>query len=247
MRDNDNSSAPTTIESLASVVTDLADEVYRPLTAIATALTTLWGDLTEKPQPAPRSTDLAPMRETIVGELEPRGRLLDGAGFAMFEGALTDYPKYLEWWISNPGRKPQRLPLELNPRSEYFYDYTPMDWYVIPRDQGLRWVHGPYIDFACTNQYVCTFSLPVTTALGTFLGIAGADVPVGAIEEALLPRFRASALQVALLNNEGRVIVATGPEFPPGTKTSRKNRSAAQVPIGAIPWSLQSLGSSAPH
>lgn len=248
MRDTNNFSTPRTLESLASIVTELTDEVYLSLMTIGTALTTLWDDLTEQLR-APRSTDLALLRETIAGELEQRGRLFDGAGIAMADGVLADRPRYLEWWLSDPPRGPRHLALELNPRSEYFYDYTAMDWYVIPRDQGLRWVHGPYIDFACTDQYVCTFTIPVRTIPGDFLGIAGADVPVGAIEEILLPRFRESTPTVVLVNKEGRVILATDPRYPPGSKTSRMDRPAAgtEVPIDAIPWSLHQLGSATPH
>lgn len=247
MRDTDNSSTPKTIESLASAVTELTDEVYLSLTTIGAALTALWGDLTEKPRPAPRSTDLAPLRETIADELERRGRLFDGAGVAMADGILADHPRYLEWWLPDPTHGPRHLVLEMNPRSEYFYDYTALDWYVIPRDQGRRWVHGPYIDFACTDQYVCTFAIPVRTAPGDFLGIAGADVSVGAIEAVLLPRFRTSSSTIVLVNEEGRVILATDPQFPPGSRTGRMNRPTAEVSIDAVPWSLQQLGAATPY
>ena len=118
---------------------------------------------------------------------------------------------------------------------------------MIPRDQGRRWVHGPYIDFACTDQYICTFTIPVGATPGTFLGIAGADVPVGVMAEALLPRFRGSSPRVVLVNDEGRVIVGTDPEFPPGSKASRRGPSDVEVPIDAIPWSLRSLGPTTPH
>ncbi|WP_051023318.1 hypothetical protein [Nocardia pneumoniae] len=247
MGDTDNCPASATVESLAHAVTKLADEVYLSLRTIGTALTTLWEGLLEKPRAAPRSTDLAALREPIVGELERRGKLFHGAGVVMADGVLADRPRYLEWWCLAAQRGPQRLTLELNPHSEYFYDYTQMDWFSIPRDQGRRWVHGPILDYACSDQYVCTFAIPATVAPGTFLGIAGADVPVAAIEEALLPRFQASGQRVLLVNNEGRVIMGTDPEFTPGSKTSRMERSAAAVPVEGVPWSLYPLGSMAPR
>lgn len=243
MRDTDNFPAPATIESLADSVTKLADEIYLSLTTIRTALIARWKGLTERPRLAPRSTDLAPLRETILGELERRGKLFNGAGVVMADGVLTDHPRHLEWWLPDG----QRLILELNPDSEYFYDYTKMDWFTVPRDQGRRWVQGPHLDYACTDEYVCTFSIPVTITSGTFLGIAGADVPVAAIEEALLPRFQAFGQRVVLVNSEGRVIIGTDPEFTTGSKTSRMDRSAATVPVEAVPWSLHPLGSTTSH
>ncbi|WP_433621096.1 cache domain-containing protein [Nocardia sp. CA-120079] len=243
MRDTDNFPAPATIESLADSVTKLADEVYTSLATIGTALTTLWDELTEKLRSAPRAKDLAPLRETILGELESRGKLFNGAGVVMADRVLADHPRHLEWWLPAA----QRLVLELNPGSEYFYDYTKMDWFTVPREQGRRWVQGPHLDYACTDEYVCTFSIPVTTTSGTFLGIAGADVPVAAIEEVLLARFQAFGQRVVLVNSEGRVIMGTDPEFTTGSKTSRLDRSAATVPIEAMPWSLRPLGSTPSH
>ncbi|MFE7747040.1 cache domain-containing protein [Nocardia sp. NPDC057455] len=242
MRDPDEYPAPVTAESLASAVTELAEEIYQSLGIIGSGLATLWEDLTAKARPAPRSTDLAPLRGTIVGELERRGELLESAGVVMADGILSDRPRHLEWWFLDAQRAPRRLMLELNPHSEYFYDYTGMEWFAIPRDQGRRWVHGPLLDYACTDQYVCTFAVPVTIAAGTFLGIAGADVPVASIEQLLLPRFRAYDQRVVLVNSEGRVIVGTDPEFTTGSKTSRMDRPAAAVPIEATAWSLYSLG-----
>ncbi|MFI5541965.1 cache domain-containing protein [Nocardia sp. NPDC051900] len=243
MRDTDSSSTPVTVESLVHAVTELAEEVYESLGIIGAELAALWARSTEKLQRPPRSTDLAPLRDTIVGELERRGKLLESAGVVMADGVLADRPRFLEWWFLDTDRGPQRLVLELNPHNEYFYDYTAMDWFTIPRDQGRRWAYGPSVDYACTDQYVCTFAIPVTIDSGAFLGIAGADVPVASIEEVLLPRFRAFGQRVVLVNSEGRVIMGTDPEFTTGSKISRMARSAAAMPIEATSWSLQPLDS----
>ncbi|WP_327150282.1 hypothetical protein [Nocardia sp. NBC_01329] len=233
----DNFLAPKSIESLARVVAEFADEIYLSLTTIGTALRDLWNDLTDERRPAVRSADLASLREMIVAELGVRGELFDGTGVIMADGVLADRPLFLEWWLSDAVRGPQRHMLELNPQSEYFYDYTLLDWYVIPRDRRRRWVEGPRIDFACSDQYVCTFTIPVESVPGEFLGVAGADVPVAAMEKALLPAFRASNPRATLVNSEGRVILGVDPEFPPGSRIGRGDRSDG-VPVDALPWSL---------
>ncbi|WP_157107221.1 cache domain-containing protein [Nocardia grenadensis] len=238
---------PPTIESLASAVAELAEQIYLPLTTIGNALAHVWDEATRTRRAPPRSADLAPLREPITHELEEVGELFDGAGVVIADGALADRPRFLEWWQMQAGHGPQRLNPELSPQSEYFYDYTQMDWYLVPRDEGRRWVHGPYIDFACTDQYVCTFAVPVTTAPGQFLGIAGADVPVGAMQEVLLPRFRAAGLAVVLVNDEGRVILATDPGLPPGSRTGRVDWTGVGVPIDALPWSLCRLEGTSTH
>jgi hypothetical protein len=238
---------PPTIESLASVVAELAEQIFESLTTIGTALTRVWDEATANRRSTPRSTDLARLREPIAHELEQAGDLFDGAGVVIADGVLADRPRFLEWWQVHSADDPQRLDPELNPLSEYFYDYTQMDWYVIPRDERRRWVHGPYIDFACTDQYVCTFAVPVTTAPGQFLGIAGADVPVGAMQEVLLPRFRASGPALVLVNDEGRVLLATDPGLPPGSRTGRVGWTGTGVPIDALPWSLCRLEGTTAH
>ncbi|MFR9753048.1 cache domain-containing protein [Nocardia sp. 004] len=246
MRDTDDFAAPVTIGALTAAVTELVDEVYSSLAEIGAALTILWDRLTERLGSAPGASDVAPLRETIADELARHEKLFNGAGVVLADSVLEDRPRHVEWWLPDVKGGLRRLLLELNPDSEYFYDYTGMDWFVVPRDQGRRWVHGPYLDYACTDEYVCTFAIPVTSGSGTFLGVAGADVPVTAIEAALLPCFQAFDQRVVLVNSEGRVIIGTDPEFTTGSKTSRMDRSVVAVPLEAVPWSLYPLGSASP-
>ncbi|WP_327117732.1 hypothetical protein OHB12_08395 [Nocardia sp. NBC_01730] len=131
------------VESLPYFVTELADEIYLSLATIGTALTSLWDGLTEKLRSAPQSTDLAPLLETIVCEFERRGKLFNGAGVVMADSVLADRPRHLEWWLPDVQRGPQRLMLESNPHSEYFYDCTEMDWFAIPREPPASIAHIP--------------------------------------------------------------------------------------------------------
>jgi hypothetical protein len=201
----------------------------------------LWEGLQDSGS-APRSTDLTGLRDAVVAEFERHASVFHGAGVAVAAGSLADCPHFLEWW--RPGAKsggpPRRLNLDLNPDSEYFYDYTTMQWYVEPRDRGTACVYGPYLDFTGVDLYVCTFAVPATSATGTFLGVAGADVPISRIETALLPTITACTQPLALINAEGRVIVANHADHVSGSKI----RSAGHGPAWSVPdtpWSLVTL------
>jgi hypothetical protein len=86
MRDTDEDAAPVTVEPLASAVTELAEEIYQSLGIIGSELATLWEALTGERQLAPRSADLALLRETTVGELGRPGRLDRGDSAATLPG-----------------------------------------------------------------------------------------------------------------------------------------------------------------
>ena len=110
----------------------------------------------------------------------------------------------------------------------------------MPRDSGTRWVHGPYLDYTGVDLYVCTFAIPVNSRQGQFVGIAGADVPVARLDEALLPTFAAHRTPLVLTNAEGRVIVANDAEHVPGSKLDNPGSGTA-LPVSSTPWSLVSL------
>jgi hypothetical protein len=229
------------IESVAAAVTSLVEDIFASLHTIAAATRVLWGRI-EDSGAKPRSTDLAALRAPLIGELQRQGHLVNGVGFVVADGALADTPRYLEWWRpdSKSSGEVQRLELDLNPGSEYFYDYSTMEWYSVPRDRGTRWVHGPYVDYTGVDLYVCTFAVPVTSERGEFIGVAGADVPVARLDAALLPTFAAHRTPLALTNAEGRVIVANDAEHVAGSKLENPSSPTA-LPVSATPWSLVSL------
>jgi hypothetical protein len=227
---------------LQAVVTALVEDVYTSLQTIATATRELW-DRLESDSTAPRSDDLTVLRDIVISELQHQGRTFNGAGVVIADGVLADCPRYLEWWQPDPKNsgRAQKLSLDLNPGSEYFYDYTAMEWFAVPRDRGVRWVYGPYLDYTGVDLYVCTFAVPITSTAGTFLGIAGADVPVAGIDAALLPTLTAGHAALALANAEGRVIVANHADHVTGSKIRGGTLDAAQS-VPQTPWSLVPLG-----
>ena len=236
---SDIPSATSTPASMA--VNTLVDNVFRSLQTIADSLYALC-DRCEDAQVRPGSAELSGLRDVVTGELHRHGRLFNGAGVVTADQLLADCPRFLEWWrpSSGSGHHARRLNLDLNPSSEYFYDYTEMEWFAVPRDHGTPCVAGPYLDYTGVDLYVCTFALPVTSARGRFLGIAGADVPVARIEDALLPTFIATRTPLALTNAEGRVIVANHADHVTGSKI-RNSAHGLAVPVPHTSWSLVPL------
>lgn len=236
-----NDSSEIRFEQVWDAVAAFVENVYDSLESIATATRSLW-DRFEAGGGTPRSTDLATLRDVVIAELQHQGTTFNGAGIAVADGALGDCSRHLEWWRPDHQRDggAQRLTLDLNPASEYFYDYSTMEWFAVPRDRGTRWVYGPYLDYTGVDLYVCTFAVPVTSGHGTFLGIAGADVPVSRVDAALMPTFTAAKVALALANAEGRVIVANHADHVTGSKI-RGADAAASRPVPSTPWSLVQL------
>lgn len=229
------------LAAVAAAVTSLVEGIFASLHTVAAATRELWSGI-EDSGAEPTSTDLAALRDAVIGELQRQSPLVNGVGFVVADGALADVPRYLEWWRPgrNPGGDAQRLALDLNPGSEYFYNYSTMEWYRVPRDRGTPWVYGPYLDYTGVDLYVCTFAVPVTSARGEFIGVAGADVPVARLDAALLSTFAAHRTPLALTNAEGRVIVANDAGHVAGSKLENP-RSHPALPVAATPWSLVSL------
>jgi hypothetical protein len=230
-----------TLAEVAGAVTAMATRVFGSLEAIASALSSQWDRLVDNGI-APSAADLHPLREVVFAELSRHSRLLNGAGVVLAVNRLADRPRHLEWWRTEQGRREaQKLNLDLNPHSEYFYDYSTMAWFAEPRDDGTRCIHGPYLDFTCADLNVCTFAVPVRSRNGGFLGIAGADAPVARIDAELLPRFQTSRRLLALVNAEGRIIVANHADHVAGSKLKASDRAGRPQPVPETPWQLVTL------
>lgn len=229
------------LAEVAGAITAMATRVFTSLDTIASALSSRWDRLADT-DIRPTAADLSPLREVVFAELRRHSRLLNGAGVVMAVDRLTDRPRHLEWWrIEQGSHDAQKLNLDLNPHSEYFYDYSTMAWFAGPRDDGKRCIHGPYLDFTCADLNVCTFAVPVRSGDGSFLGIAGADAPVARIDAELLPRFQTSRRLLALVNAEGRIIVANHADYVVGSKIKVPNRTGHPHPVPETPWQLVAL------
>lgn len=226
------------MDVVRTAVSDLVEDIFGALTRIGAASTALWDRLDGNA----RAANLAELREVILAELNGRATPLHGAGLVLAPDALTDRGLHLEWWRSadKTGSAPQKTRFDLNPDSDYYYDYSTMEWFVMPRDRDTRWVAGPYLDYTGVNLYVCTFAVPVRSSAGAFLGIAGADVTLAALDATLMPALRAGARPVALVNAEGRVIVGNHADYVTGSRLKRADMSGGE-PVPGTQWTLVDL------
>ncbi|HWK28332.1 MAG TPA: GntR family transcriptional regulator [Solirubrobacter sp.] len=182
-----------------------------------------------------RREDLADVRPAIFALLSAHGELVTGAGIVTAPGLLSDAPLWLEWWWTDGrGGAPEALRVNLDPAAPDFYDYTGLDWYATPVRALAPRMAGPYVDYACTNQYAITFSAPVI-ADGAILGVAAADVLVTSLERRVLPALGRPA---ALVNADGRVIVSSSPAVRPG---QRLDVSGAAVVSPVPSWRVVDL------
>jgi hypothetical protein len=193
-------------DALGDVVAEL-DEVFAGLHELGEA----FGALAPE-----RLADLETLRPAILALLAAHADLITGAGVVTRPGLLADAPRWLEWWWG-PG--PDLLRVNLDPAAPDFYDYTSTEWF----EATEPCMAGPYVDYACTNEYAITLSVPVPG-----FGVAGADVLVANLERRVVPALLAFEKPVALTNAHGRVIASNAAALAPGLR----------LPVDASGWVL---------
>lgn len=185
----------------------------------------------------PAREDLIDLRGAIADVIARPG-LVNGAGVIVAPGLLADAPYWMEWWWATP-KEPEALRLNLEPSAPDFFDYTTAEWYAIPKRTGAKHIAGPYVDYACRNDYALTLARPVRAA-GRFVGVAALDITASCLEHWIFPMLTSLAGRTTLVNAAGRVIVSTSAAVWPGQRVS----TAAGEPLGepsVFGWQL--LGS----
>ncbi|HET8756412.1 MAG TPA: cache domain-containing protein [Solirubrobacteraceae bacterium] len=185
-------------ELLGDVIAEL-DRVFGALAELGAAFGALAGE------PLRRS-DVETLRPAIFALLADHADLVTGAGVVTAPGLLADAARWLEWWW---GAGPEPLRVNLDPAAPDFYDYTTTEWFAATAPCTA----GPYVDYACTNEYAITLSVPVPGS-----GVAAADVLVTSLERRVLPALVALDRPTALTNGDGRIIASNDPDLAPGLR-----------------------------
>ncbi len=229
--------SPSAVDELTARVVALCESTFAAVEGLRGVADQLLLPFSQGVRPA--AADVAPIDGAVRQVLDVPGSPLVGAGLVVAPGVLADAGHWMQWWSRDGAGEPQRLRPELDPEEESFFDYTLLPWFAVPRDTGRRHVTGPYVDWLCTGEYTLTFTAPVS---GTHpeqgrchLGVVGADIVAGWLERRLLPLLHRVDGPAALVNAEGRVVVANRPAPVTGAVVRQVDVAALWADAAATP------------
>lgn len=214
--------APATAADVHAALTTLTGAAARTVAALARHVRAVVAPHPARAVPASALADLElPVLEVLAAGLREDGGHggdggpgalgvgaalpLSGAGWVVAPGVVPGAERAMAWWLA--GAPPRRLHCAPDLAREG-RDYLRLPWYAVPAATGGLHVTGPYVDWLCTEGYAMTTTAAVRAPWG-FLGVVGVDVEVAAVERALLPLLRDAERPTAVVNAEGRVVVAS--------------------------------------
>jgi hypothetical protein len=226
--------------------TSLADDIERILRSLRDTAAAFEASFAARPDPYTLG-DIASLRPRIRETLDGFKDLAIGTGIVAAPGLLRDAPYWLEWWWRPGDGTPEPLRVNLDPDGPDFFDYFNDEWFDVPIRSGGQHVTGPYVDYACTNEYTFTLSVPVYSDARP-LGVAALDVPCDHLERRIMPALCAEPSPRALVNPDGRVIAANTAEAAPGDRLTARRDVADTAHSGALTrlcsltgWTVASL------
>ena len=226
------------VAEVGAVVTEVLERVFGTVGEVRDQALARFGEAGDTGTAVHRD-DVHGLRDPLRELLLTPGCVPVGLGVIVAPEVVDGEPLCLEWWQCGPGpAAPTRLEVDLNSHSVGFYDYVAAPWFEVPQRTGRRHVVGPYVDVHGTDRYVLTFTEPVL-ADGRFLGVAGADVPIGRFESLVLSRLGDLPAELVVVGEEDRVVLSTSPRWLVGSLLrpgDGPDGTAADLP--GLPWRL---------
>ncbi|MGH8826349.1 MAG: cache domain-containing protein [Jiangellaceae bacterium] len=221
----------------AAVIGDVIERVFASVEHVRDLMSERYQDAVSRGESL-TDADLCAIGPSILELLSRPGEVAVGMGLIVEPGLLPSHPLRMEWWQWGSGKEgPAPLEVDLHPDSLGFYDYAAAEWFSVPRRTRKRHIVGPYVDVHGTDRYVLTLTVPVEVA-GTFLGVAGADVPVTRFETLVLRRLGRTAGNVVLVNNERRIVLSTSARWITGSLLPPAEESGSIHAMAQLPWQL---------
>jgi DNA-binding FadR family transcriptional regulator len=231
-------SGPVTVDECVFLVVGTLDTVFDALGRARDALATTLAGLAH---PVTRAALDDSVRALAEAELSAGAQLVIGAGFVATPGFVEDAAWHLAWWVRQAGDPlvqrlpPRQLAVVEDPESEFFRDYTRLEWWRGVASGETSHITGPYVDYLCTDEFILTLTMPVLDASGAQPGVAGVDVTVSALEARFLPAFGRLGERITLVNAESRVVLSTDPTIAAGVLLPD---GGERVPCGTLPLAL---------
>lgn len=209
-----NNISERVIEKNIEKISKTLNGIFDNIEIVSDHLKLLWVQFGENGR-KPNSDDIKGILSTIDEVLTNADSYMVGAGVVFAPDILEDQEKYIEWRRYNERGEIESLRLNFSENSESYYDYTNRPWFGCPRDKGVAYIEGPYIDLFGQNSYILTCVLPLVID-NKFIGITGADIILSELEEALTESLLNLPVGSAIVTSEGRVVVSTSPEISSG-------------------------------
>lgn len=188
----------------------------------------------------PTRDDLALVEPVATEVLTAAESNIEGVGFVVAAGLMPEARLWLEWFVRDRHGRASRLEVHPDPLDTGLQDYEQLPWYAVPRTSRARHVTGPYLDSLCSEDYMLTFTQPMTVN-GTFLGVSGADITVRAAERTLLPILRSIASPVAVVNSQGRTLISNTGALLCGELVGRPVDELSAFSLPGIPLHVVAL------
>lgn len=176
--------------------------------------------------------------QPAASALLDRHPAIEAAGIVLGPGVVHGTTGAIEWWRRAPQGGSERIVFTLNPNAAGFYDFLTHDWFTDVIDTGAPAIQGPYLDYAGLDQYILTSMVPFFVN-GEFIGTAGCDTQVRALETVVMPLLRQIPMDAALVSKLDRIVVGNSGRFLVGNRVGTLPGDAIRMPLPGVDLGLQ--------
>lgn len=141
-----------------------------------------------------------------------------GAGFAFCQNPNKKVGRgdwTAEWWMCSGDNYCFSFDLESNYKTLPRPDNNLFTWYQIASETHLPYMHGPFLDYGCTNSYVVTQAVPVVID-DVLVGVCAIDVSIHRLDSILKLILSSMDVPALVVGQDGRVVSSTSREWSLG-------------------------------
>ena len=168
--------------------------------------------------------------EKLSQEFLAKNAFAVGAGTFFAHEFAAEGSEALEWWSRKEPGSMGRLDLDRTPGSNRYYDYESLPFFSTAASTGEQTLWGPYIDYLGFEEYILTFTAPVSVH-GTFTGVAGCDIRIKDLEPLIMPYLRLIQGNAALINASNRVILGNSGMYLVGERIKPGSPEQHRLPL----------------